>query len=274
MDLFRAIVLGIVQGLGEPLPISSSGHLILVPWVLGWPAHSLTFDVALHGGTALAIIAYFWRDWVALAGAFLASLKDRSLGGDYHRQMAWYIVVASVPGAVAGVLLEQKIEDMLRTPWVVAVLLMVMGLVMLVADRISTHRRSLSNLTLRDAVIIGLAQALALAPGTSRSGVTITAALLLQMNRADAARFSFLLSGPIVAGAFLYKMLGLVHGGFPADEQAPFLAGILAAAAIGYIAIRFLLGYLQKRSLNLFVGYRLAAGALVLGMIFSRSVGL
>lgn len=270
MDLFRAILLGIVQGLGEPLPISSSGHLILVPWVLGWPEHSLTFDVALHGGTALAIIIYFWQDWKALAGAFFASLRDRSLRGDYHRQLAWYIVVACIPGAVAGVLFEQRIEELLRTPWVVATLLVVMGLIMLAADHLSSHRRSLSNLTLRDALIIGFSQALALAPGTSRSGVTITAALLLQMNRADAARFSFLLSGPIVGGAFLYKMLGLFRGGFPAGEQVPFLAGIAAAAAVGYLAIRFLLGYLQKRSLDLFVGYRLVLGALVLGMFFLR----
>ncbi len=268
MDLFRAIVLGVVQGLGEPLPISSSAHLILVPWLLGWPEHSLTFDVALHGGTALAIILYFWEDWVTLAGAFFGSLRDRSLNGDYHRRMAWYLVVASVPGAVAGVLFEKKIEESLRTPWLVAILLVLMGLIMLAADHLSSHRRSLRQLSVRDAVIIGLAQALALAPGTSRSGVTITAALLLQMNRADAARFSFLMSGPIVAGAFLYKMAGLLRGGFPADEQVPFLAGIVAAAAIGYLAIRFLMGYLQKRSLNLFVGYRLALGALVLGAVF------
>ena len=270
MDVFRAVILGIVQGVGEPLPISSSGHLILVPWLLGWPEHSLTFDVALHGGTAVAFIAYFWRDWVALVRAFFGSLRDGNFLGDYHRRLAWYIVVASIPGAVAGVLFEQKIEDLLRAPWVVATLLLVMGLVMLAADRLSARRRSLSELTLWDAVIIGLSQALALAPGTSRSGVTITAALFLKMNRTDAARFSFLMSGPIVAGAFLYKMLGLVRGGFPVDEQVPFLAGIVAAAVVGYFAIRFLLGYLQQRSLNLFIGYRLVCGLLVLGVFFLR----
>jgi len=272
MDLLNAIILGVVQGLGEPLPISSSGHLILVPWLLGWPEHSLTFDVALHGGTALAIIVYFWQDWTQLAVAFLGSIRDRSIRGDFHRRMAWYIVAASIPGAAGGVILEQKIEEALRAPWLVAILLMLMGLAMLWADHHSTHRRSLSGMTLRDAVIIGLAQALALAPGTSRSGVTITAALLLQMNRSDAARFSFLLSGPIVAGAFLYKMAGLVHQGFPAEEQIPFVAGIVVAAVVGYIAIRFLLGYLQKRSLNIFVGYRLAMGMLVLGMVVVRGV--
>ncbi len=272
MDVFRAAVLGLVQGLGEPLPISSSGHLILVPWLLGWPEHSLTFDVALHGGTALAIILYFWRDWIALIQAFFGSLRDRNLLGDYHRRLVWYIVVASVPGAAAGVLFEQKIEDLLRAPWLVASLLVVMGLVMMLADRISSRRRSLSELTLVDAVLIGIAQAFALAPGTSRSGVTITAALLLQMNRADAARFSFLMSGPIVTGAFLYKMLGVARQGLPADERLPFLSGILIAAVVGYFAIRFLLGYLQKRSLGLFVAYRLAFGALVLGLFFLRGL--
>ncbi len=270
MDIFRAVLLGIVQGLGEPLPISSSGHLILVPWLLGWPEHSLTFDVALHGGTALAILIYFWRDWIALTRAFFESIRERSLSGDYHRRLVWYIVVASIPGAVLGVLFEQEIEDLLRTPWLVATLMIVMGLVMLLADRISSRRRSLGELTVFDAVLIGLAQALALAPGTSRSGVTITAALLLQLNRADAARFSFLMSGPIVVGAFLYKMLGTIRSGFPADERVPFLAGIVVAAVVGYVAIRFLLEYLQKHSLGLFVSYRFAFGALVFGMFFLR----
>ncbi|MGE5617734.1 MAG: undecaprenyl-diphosphatase UppP [Sphingomonadaceae bacterium] len=272
MDIVMAIVLGVVQGLGEPLPISSSGHLILVPWLLGWPEHSLTFDVALHGGTALAIIVYFRRDWIQLAGAFLGSLRDGNLFGSYHRRMVWYIVVASVPGALAGVLFEKQIEQSLRSPWLVATLLVVMGGVMLAADGTSRHRRSLSELGFLDALLIGAAQTLALIPGTSRSGVTITAALLLQMNRADAARFSFLMSGPIVAGAFLYKMLGLLRDGFPAGEEAAFITGIAVAAVVGYAAIRFLLGYLQSRGLALFAVYRFALGAVVLGAFLTRGV--
>ncbi len=272
MDVLHAIILGIVQGLGEPLPISSSGHLILVPWLLGWPEHSLTFDVALHGGTALAIILYFWRDWLLLTAAFFASLRDRNLTADYHRRLVWFIVVACIPGALAGVLFEEEIERLLREPWLVASLLLVMGVVMLLADRLSTRSRSLAQITLRDAVLIGLAQALALAPGTSRSGVTITAALLLQMNRADAARFSFLMSGPIVVGAFLYKMLAVARQGLPPDERAAFLAGMAVATVVGYLAISFLLGYLQKRSLGLFVGYRLLLGTLVLGFFLLRGL--
>lgn len=270
MDVFRAMVLGLVQGLAEPLPISSSGHLILVPWVLGWPSHTLTFDVALHGGTALALIAYFWQDWVVLAGAFFDSLRDLQLGATPERRMVWYVAVACVPGAVAGVLFEQKVEDLLRQPWLVATLLVLMGFILLAADSLSSQRRSLSQLTLVDAVVIGLAQAFALVPGVSRSGVTITAALLLQVSRADAARFSFLLSGPIVAGAFIYKMLGFVRTGFPADEVAPFLSGVAVAAVVGYLAIRFLLDYLQRHTLRLFVYYRFLAGGFVLALLVLR----
>ncbi len=268
-----AAILGIVQGLTEPLPISSSGHLILTPWLLGWPEHSLTFDVALHGGTALAIIVYFWRDWIALAGALVASLRYRSFGGDYHRRLVWYIAVASIPGALAGVAFESTIEEALREPPLVALLLVGMGLLLLLADRLGSHRRSLPEITFQDALIIGIAQAFALVPGVSRSGVTITTGLFRHLSRADAARFSFLLSGPIVTGAFAYKMLELLRQGLPAGERTAFLLGMATAAVVGYIAIRFLLGYLQKNSLALFVYYRLALGAIVLGLFLLRAAG-
>lgn len=270
MDLLQAIFLGIVQGLTEPLPISSSAHLLLTPFLFGWREHSLAFDVALHGGTAFAIIVYFWKDWLALARAFLASLVERDFTSDYYRRLSLYIAVASVPGAVAGFFLESTFEEALRVPWLVALLLMGMGAVLFVADRVSTRQRTITELTITDAVLIGLAQALALVPGVSRSGITITAALLRQVNRADAARFSFLLSGPIVTGAFLYSMAKLLLRGFPAGEEVQFVAGIAVAAVVGYAAIRFLLGYLQKRSLALFVIYRLAFGALVLVLYFMR----
>ena len=270
MDLFHAIILGIVQGLAEPLPISSSGHLILVPWLLGWSERSLTFDVALHGGTAVAFIVYFWNDWIRLIRAFFSGLSQMNFSGDYYRRLSLYIVVASIPGAVFGVLLESTVENALRVPWLVALLLMAMGVVMLAADRISSRQRSISQLNIWDAVLIGISQAFALIPGVSRSGITITTALLRGVNRADSARFSFLLSGPIVTGAFLYNMLKMAKSGFPADEHIPFAAGILVAAIVGYFAIRFLLGYLQKQSLNLFVGYRLVFGALALGLFFLR----
>jgi undecaprenyl-diphosphatase len=270
MDLFQAIVLGIVQGLAEPLPVSSSGHLILIPWLVGWPPHSLTFDVALHGGTALAFIIYFWNDWIKLIGAFFSGLFQRDFSSDYYRRLSLYILVASIPGAIFGVLLESTVEDALRAPWLVASLLIVMGLVLFVTDHVSRQHRTMTQLNVRDAVLIGISQALALIPGVSRSGITITTGLMLGMKRIDAARFSFLLSGPIVTGAFLYNMLKMVKEGFPADERMPFLAGFLVAAVVGFFAIRFLLNYLQKQTLNLFVGYRLLFGALVLGMFFLR----
>ncbi len=270
MDLLQAIILGIVQGLAEPLPISSSGHLILVPWLIGWPEHSLTFDVALHGGTALAFIVYFWRDWISLIGAFFAGLASRDFYSDYQRRLSLYILVATIPGAVFGVILESTVENAIRTPLLVAVLLMAMGVVLYVADHVSSRKRTINQLNMGDALIIGFSQALALIPGVSRSGITITAGLLRGVNRADSARFSFLLSGPIVTGAFLYNMAKMIRGGFPADERVPFIVGIAVAAVVGYAAISFLLGYLQKRSLTLFVVYRFAIGALVIALFFLR----
>ncbi len=270
MDLFQAIVLGIVQGVTEPLPISSSGHLILLPWLLGWREHSLAFDVALHGGTALAIILYFLRDWVGLVGAFVAGVAERDFNKGHMRRLSLFIVVANVPAAVIGFALENTVEEAIRVPWLVAVLLMAMGLAMLWADRTSSHHRSIPELTWTDALVIGFSQALALVPGVSRSGITITTGLLRGVNRPDAARFSFLLSGPIVTGAFLYSMAKLLRTGIPAEEQLPFAVGIVAAAIVGYVAIRFLLTYIQKQSLALFTFYRLALGALVLVLFFVR----
>lgn len=270
MDLIHVIILGIVQGLAEPLPISSSGHLILIPWLLGWSEHSLTFDVALHGGTAIAFIIYFWRDWVSLIRAFFAGLASRDFSSDYQRKLSLYILVATIPGAIFGVLLESTVEEAVRTPLLVAVLLMAMGLVLLVADRVASRKRTINQLNMSDAVIIGFSQALALIPGVSRSGITITAGLLRGVDRADSARFSFLLSGPIVTGAFLYNTFKMLKAGFPADERFPFILGIAVAAVVGYAAISFLLSYLQKRSLTLFVVYRWAIGLLVLVLFFMR----
>lgn len=252
------------------LPISSSGHLILFPWLMGWSEHSLTFDVALHGGTAVAILVYFWRDWIALITAFFASLRDRDFTSSYLRRLPWYIALASVPAAVAGVLLESTIEEALRAPQLVAVLLIAMGIVMMVADRNSRRHRTIVDMTLRDALLIGFAQAFALIPGVSRSGVTITAGLFREMSRVDAARFSFLLSGPVVMGAFLYKMLDSFQEGLPSGEVVPFVAGMIVAAVVGFASIRFLLTYVQKHSLGLFVGYRIALGLLVLAVFFLR----
>jgi undecaprenyl-diphosphatase len=270
LDPLQALILGIVQGITELLPISSSGHLILFPWLLGWGESTLTFDVALHGGTAAAIIIYFWRDWIALITGFFASLRDRDFTSSYHRRLPWYIALATIPAAVVGVLFEDTIEDLLRSPAVVAVLLIAFGLLLLAADRTSSRSRTISDITLRDALLIGTAQAFALMPGVSRSGITITAGLFRNISRPDAARFSFLLATPITVGAFLYKMLGAFRQGFPQDEVLPFVLGMTAAAVVGLAVIRFLLTYVQKHSLAIFVYYRVALGAFVLLLFFVR----
>jgi undecaprenyl-diphosphatase len=270
LDPIQALILGIVQGITELLPISSSGHLILFPWLLGWSENTLTFDVALHGGTAAAIVIYFWRDWKALILAFFASLRDRDFTSSYYRRLPWYIGLASIPAAIVGVFFEDIIEALLRSPLVVAVLLIAFALLLLVADRTSTRSRSISDITLRDALLIGVAQAFALMPGVSRSGITITAGLFRNISRPDAARFSFLLGTPVTVGAFLYKMLEAFQQGFPRDEVLPFVLGVTAAAVVGLGAIRFLLTYVQKHSLAIFVYYRVALGAIVLLLFFLR----
>jgi undecaprenyl-diphosphatase len=270
LDPLQAIILGIVQGITELLPISSSGHLILFPWLLGWDESTLTFDVALHGGTAAAIVIYFWRDWVALISAFFASLRDRDFTSTYHRRLPWYIALATLPAALVGVFFEDIIEELLRSPLVVGVFLIAFGLLLMVADRTSSRNRTISDITLRDALLVGVAQAFALMPGVSRSGITITAGLFRNISRHDAARFSFLLGTPVTVGAFLYKMMAAFQQGFPQEELIPFVLGIAAAAVVGLGAIRFLLTYVQKHSLAIFVYYRFALGAVVILLFLLR----
>jgi len=267
VTLFEAIVLGIVQGLAEFLPISSSGHLILVPWVLGWREHGLTFDLALHLGTSVALLAYFWRDWVTLVRAVLAGLVRPDARKSDHWRLAWLIVIGCIPAGVVGVLFEDVIESALRSPTQIAVLLIVFGLVLLAADRIGKRSRHLQQVTLTDALVIGFAQVLALAPGVSRSGITMTAGLFRGLDRGSAARFSFLLSAPITVAAALYKLRVLVRQPPAGAELVMFLAGIVAAAIVGALAIGFMLRYLQRQPVDLFVWYRVAAGVLVLGLV-------
>jgi undecaprenyl-diphosphatase len=275
MDWFQALVLGVVQGLTEFMPISSSAHLIIVPWVLGWRDPGLAFDVALHLGTLLAILTYFWRDWLDIIKGFLASLATRSLGRALNRRLAWLLIVGCIPGAVVGVLGDQFIESLFHSPneahrasamLTIAVLLAMLGALLWLAERFARHRRTLSQISFGDAIVIGLAQALALLPGVSRSGSTITAGLAVGLRREVAARFSFLLAAPIIAGAGLKKAYDVLQTGFPAAERLPFLVGFLAAAVVGYLCIAFLLRYLQRNSVNVFVYYRwlLAVGIVLL----------
>ena len=271
MNPLQAAVLGLVQGLTEFLPISSSGHLILVPWLLGWQPHSKAFDAALHLGTVAALLIYFWRDWVALVTAVLAGLRDPVARKDSRWRLAWLIVIGSIPAGLVGIVLESPIEERLGKPWMIAVLLMVFGLVLLVADRSASLKRSLENVRLPDALTVGLAQVLALAPGVSRSGITMTAGLFRGLDRTAAARFSFLLSTPITLGAALYSLRHLVGpGGRPEEGGLTLGVGILSSAVFGILTIGFLLRYLQRNSLATFVWYRLAAGLIVLALAVFR----
>jgi len=269
---WQALVLGLVQGATELLPISSSGHLILVPWLFDWDyleAHeefNQTFDVALHVGTLVAVVAYFWRDVVRLGAAWLGSVRRRRVETAEER-IAWFVVIASVPAAVLGALGEDLITDHLGEPWQIAIFLAFFGVVLWLADR-TPPRRSMADLGPGTAIAVGLAQSLALMPGVSRSGITITAARYLGLDRDSAARFSFLLLIPIVFGASLWKgVTDVLLGDLPPGSAGPFLVGMIASAASGLLAIWGLLGYVRRHDYSLFVVYRLVVAAFVLLLI-------
>jgi undecaprenyl-diphosphatase len=270
----QALVLGIVQGLTELLPISSSGHLILVPWGADWTyleendRFNQTFDVALHLGTLVAVAAYFWHDVVRLVRAWLGSVARRRIATADER-IAWFVLVATIPAGIVGLLGEDTIADGLGEPWQIAILLAAGAILLLVADR-APQERAMGDLGLRQAVLMGLAQALALAPGVSRSGITITAARLMRLDRDGAARFSFLLLLPTVLGAVILKGVGdVLLGDLPDGWQGPFLVGTLAALGSGLLAIDWLLGYIRRHTYDVFVWYRLGAAAIIVLLIVS-----
>ncbi|MGH3016548.1 MAG: undecaprenyl-diphosphatase UppP, partial [Gaiellaceae bacterium] len=268
----QALVLGIVQGATELLPISSSGHLILVPWLFEWEyletheEFNQTFDVALHVGTLVAVVAYFWSDVVRLVAAWLASVRRRRIESADER-IAWFVAIATVPAAIIGALGEDLIAEHLGEPWQIAIFLAVFGVVLWIADR-TPPRRSMSELGPGTAVAVGLAQSLALMPGVSRSGITITAARFLGLDRDSAARFSFLLLIPIVFGASVWKgVTDVLLGDLPPGSSGPFVVGMIASAASGLLAIWGLLGYVRRHDYTLFVVYRLVVAAFVLLLI-------
>ena len=257
IEVLHAILLGIAQGLGEFLPISSSAHLILVPWLFGWDDPGLTFDVALHMGTLLAVVGYFWRDWLALLAH---AHQPRSEQG----RLFWLLVLASVPGALAGVLLESAAEGVFRQNiLLIACTLATMGLVLWAVDRWRPQERTLSSLGVGDALAIGVAQALAIVPGVSRSGITMALARWRGFDRATAARFSFLMSTPIIAGAGLWSARHLSA----ATLSLPTLAGVVAAALTGALVIAGLLRYLRRHDFALFAGYRVLVALLIVGVV-------
>ena len=271
---WQALALGIVQGLTELLPISSSGHLILVPWAAEWryleanDDFNQTFDVALHLGTLVAVVAYFRSDLAALVAALMRSTARRTIEGQDER-IAWLIVIATVPAVVVGAGGESLIQDYLGEPWQIAIFLAVFGVVLWVADRRPQPRR-IRDLGYGEAVAVGVAQALALAPGVSRSGITISAGRFLGLDRDAAARLSFLLLVPITLGAVVFKgVTDLLLGDLPPGWGGPFLVGTLAAAASGFVAIDALLGYVRRHDYSVFVLYRLLAALVVAGLIVS-----
>ena len=270
----QALVLGLVQGLTELLPISSSGHLILVPWAADWTyleqndRFNQTFDVALHLGTLVAVGAYFWGDIVRLVRALLGSVRRRRIDSSDER-VAWFVLIATIPAGVVGVIGENAIADSLGEPWQIAILLAAGAVLLWFADR-APQERTMGDLGMRHAVAMGLAQALALAPGVSRSGITITAGRLMRLDRDAAARFSFLLLLPTVLGALLLKGVGdVLLGDLPDGWQGPFLVGTLASLASGLLAIDWLLGYVRRHTYDIFVWYRLIAAAIILLAIAS-----
>jgi undecaprenyl-diphosphatase len=259
--------MGIVQGLTEFLPVSSSGHLIIVPYLAGWHdpfITSLAFSVMLHIGTLVALLVYFRADWLRLVPAGFATIRDRSFNGDSDRRLAWLIAVATVPALVIGVALNDVVESRFREVGLVALMLVVGGAILWLAERRGTRRLLAIDLTFPKAIAIGFAQALALVPGISRSGISISAGLFAGLDRESAARFSFLMATPITAAAAAYETYKVVTGELGVAVQVgPLVAGMLASLVSGIIAIAFLLRFLRTRSTDIFVAYRIVLAAVV-----------
>jgi len=268
----QAAILGAVQGATEFLPISSSAHLIVIPWLMGWePMHNqLAFDVALHFGTLLAVLLYFCFDWLLIVASYIGDLRQRRWLGGARGSLLLKIIVGTIPGAIAGKLLEEPVENFFYTHtdnvWLLAVTLSVFGLLLVVAERVGKQSRDETQITYLDALIIGSAQALAVIPGVSRSGITILAALFLGLRRPTAARFSFLLATPIILGAVLLKVGDLKA----ADFGMPLFAGVATAAIVGLLAIRYLLKWVENHRYDIFAYYRWALSALIVGVWYWR----
>ncbi len=246
------VILGILQGLTEFLPVSSSAHLTIIPWLFGWKDQGLAFDVALHLGTLLALLIYYGKDWIAM-------LNSVFKGGRKERRLLLFLIVASIPGAIFGLLFEKQAETIFRSPLLIACTMTALGLLLLVADRSRKLRRTVDDMTLGDAFLIGLSQAFAIIPGVSRSGITITTGLALKMRREDAANFSFLMATPIIAGAGLFKAHELVRNGL----DSALAAGFIASTVFGLLAISVLINYVRRRSYQPFVWYRIAFAIVV-----------
>ena len=266
--IVQALIMGVVQGLTEFLPVSSSGHLIVVPFLLGWDdafITSLAFSVMLHIGTLVALLIYFRDDWLRLIPAGLAAIRDRSLRDDPDRKLAWLLVAATIPAALVGALFSDIFETQVRQIGLVALTLVVGGVILWIADHVGARTKGMADVSFPVALGIGAAQAIALVPGISRSGISISAGRLAGLEREAAARFAFLMATPITGGAILFEARKLVTGEAGVTVDAgPLIAGLLASFVSGIIAIRVMLGYLRTRSLDVFVIYRFVLAAVVL----------
>ncbi len=260
MTIIQATILGIIQGLTELLPISSSAHLYLVPWILNWNNIPDSFDVALHFGTLLAIGLFFFKDWINLIKGGWGQLRGKKTTDG---KMFWYIVIATIPGGIIGFILDHFLEDYLKQPLIIAIALMVMGIILYIVDTYSKSKTKYEDLTFKQTFLVGLSQCLAFVPGVSRSGITITTGRLLGIDRESAAKYSFMLSAPIVLGATIYKMKDFVF-------NMEFLVGVLTSFIIGVLVIKFLLNYLKKGSFKMFAIYRVIIGIGVITFFFVR----
>lgn len=269
-EIIQSVVLGVIQGMGEFLPISSTAHLILAPFLFGWQDPGLYFDIALHFGTLIAVILYFYKDWIAIFRSAFRNFKNRKgkSAADIQNSnpdLLWLIIIATIPGALSGYFLERQAESVFRNPLLIAFMLSFVGLILYLADKYLKKEKNINRLSLKDAVIIGLSQAAAIIPGVSRSGATITAGLLRGFDRVGAAKFSFLLSTPIIFGAAMSHAADIANGKIGPN----IFIGIIVSALSGYLTIKYLLKFIGRVSYKIFFWYRLALAILIAVVYFS-----
>ncbi len=269
MELFQAFILGAVQGLGEFLPISSSAHLIITPYFFNWTDQGLAFDIALHWGTLIAVVAYFRKELWNLVRGFWHSLlpSTRNFQNNIYQKLSWLILAATIPAAIIGKIFESQVETALRNPMLIAGTLTIVGFLLLASDRYGSKLKNFSKISWVNAIVIGLSQAAAIVPGVSRSGATITAGLLQGLTREDAAKFSFLMSVPIIFGAGLLKLSEISH----IQNHGPVVVGFLSSMVFGFLAIKYMLRYISNRSFAAFAWYRFALAVLIAVVYYLRS---
>jgi len=270
MDFYKAIILGIIQGLTEFLPISSSAHLVIFPKILNWPYWGKTFDTFLHFGTFLALIIYFWKDLIKIIKGFFNSIKDKNLSGDFYKKLPYLLIITAIPGALFGFFFEDFLEEKMSQLLPIGIMLIIFSIILWVADYFGKKTKEIKEVSWLESIIIGISQALALMPGVSRSGITMTAGLFMNFKRKTAAEFSFLASIPIVGGAAIYKIISTIKEGIDPHMMGIILVGLIASFLSGYFAIKFLLKYLEKGSFLIFVVYRILLGIFLLVWFFTH----